>query len=124
MLKLNNNKGIALFITLLFCLLLILMIAGVLLKAINNATMVENNIKRMKAISLAEAGIAYAYWYLSAVGPNLPTPIYPAQGTIFNKAVRLSYEDRCKLVDGKLQPYVQGDIPDGILDSIVSKVDY
>lgn len=60
----TGNKGIALFITIALLFLLSLGAIVVLLTAYNYANISENQIKRLKALSAAEAGINYAYWKL------------------------------------------------------------
>lgn len=60
----NNNKGIALFISLALLFLLAVLLIAVLLTAYNYASITEAQIKRLRAITLAEAGINYAYWKL------------------------------------------------------------
>lgn len=58
----NNNKGIALFISLALLFLLAVVLIAVLLTAYNYASITEAQIKRLRAITLAEAGINWAYW--------------------------------------------------------------
>lgn len=58
----HNNKGIALFISLSLLFLLSIGAIVVLLTAYNYANITENQIKRSRAITLAESGINYAYW--------------------------------------------------------------
>ena len=60
----NNNKGIAIFVTLMLLFLLSLATIAVLLAAYNYNNICEVQIKRIKAINLAESGINYAYWKL------------------------------------------------------------
>ncbi len=57
-----NNNGIAIFMTLMFLLLLSLVVIAVLLTAYNYDNICEGQISRIKAINSAEAGINYAYW--------------------------------------------------------------
>ncbi|MFH1479622.1 MAG: hypothetical protein ABIG92_07665 [Candidatus Omnitrophota bacterium] len=77
----RNNKGIALFITMGFSLLLIMLVAAILLKSVNYAKISETNLKRMRAFALTEAGVAYAYWSLAQGDSWSPSPkttvIYP-----------------------------------------------
>ena len=78
-----NNKGIALFITLAYALVLLALIGALLIRAVTYSNITENNIQRMRAMALAEAGINYAYWYLATDqgvwGPGLGygKTIYP-----------------------------------------------
>ena len=60
----NNSKsrGIALFITLTLLLLLSIIVIAVLLNSYNYASVSERQIRRLRALSLAESGIHYAYW--------------------------------------------------------------
>ena len=74
----NHKRGVALFITLMILFLLSIVTVVVLLTAYNYANVTENQIKRMRAITLAEAGIHYAYWKL---GPNTDDPNYSATYT-------------------------------------------
>ncbi|NQT74908.1 MAG: hypothetical protein HQ566_00120 [Candidatus Omnitrophica bacterium] len=60
----NSKRGVALFITLMILFLLSIVTVVVLLTAYNYANVTENQIKRMRAITLAEAGIHYAYFKL------------------------------------------------------------
>jgi len=60
----SNNKGIAIFVTLMLLFLLSLATIAVLLAAYNYNNICETQIKRVKAINLAESGINYAYWKL------------------------------------------------------------
>ncbi len=62
MIKTSNSKGIALFITLTLLLLLSVIAVAILLNSYNYASVSEGQIKRARAISLAESGIHYAYW--------------------------------------------------------------
>ena len=59
-----NNKGMAIFISLMLLFLLSLGAIAVLLTAYNYARVTDGLIKRLKALSLAEAGINYTYWQL------------------------------------------------------------
>ena len=65
-----SNKGIALFISLALMFLLSIGAVIVLLTAYNYANVSEDQVKRLRAISLAEAGINYAYYQLSPRGPD------------------------------------------------------
>ncbi|MFH1783200.1 MAG: hypothetical protein ABH848_06250 [Candidatus Omnitrophota bacterium] len=60
-----NNKGVALIITLAYSLFLILLVFAVLLRAVTYSNVTENNLQRMRAITLAEAAMSYAYWYMA-----------------------------------------------------------
>jgi len=57
-----SNKGVALFVTIALMLLLSLAAIAVLITAYNYANVTESQIKRLRAMSLAEAGIYYAFW--------------------------------------------------------------
>ena len=59
-----NNKGVAIFITLMFLFLISLLAIAVLLTAYNYSNICEGQIRRLKAITSAEAGINYAYYQL------------------------------------------------------------
>lgn len=59
-----TNKGIALFIAMALLLLLSVGAIVVLLTAYNYTNISENQIKRVQAITAAEAGIHRAYWSL------------------------------------------------------------
>jgi len=60
----NHNKGIAIFITLMLLFLLSLVAIAVLLTAYNYSSICEGQIKRLKTITSAEAGINYVYHQL------------------------------------------------------------
>jgi Tfp pilus assembly protein PilX len=60
----NNNKGIAIFVSLALLFLLSAAAIAVLLTAYNYNSICEGQIKRMKAIASAEAGVNYAYYQL------------------------------------------------------------
>ena len=77
----KNNKGVAIFITLMLLFLLSLASIAVLLTAYNYNYICEKQIKRIKAIALAEAGINYAYWQLRV---DLDAIITPPGPTITN----------------------------------------
>ena len=68
-----NNKGIAIFIALMLLFLLSLAAIAVLLTAYNYNNICEGQIRRLKAMTSAEAGINYAYWKL---GPKTDEPGY------------------------------------------------
>ena len=87
MLKDTNNKGIALFITLMLLFLLSLVTIAVLLTAYNYNNICEGQIKRLKAITSAEAGINYAYYQLRN---NATTKFYPNHKDIGNADISLS----------------------------------
>jgi Tfp pilus assembly protein PilX len=59
-----NNKGIAIFISLALLFMLSAAVIAVLLTAYNYNSICEGQIKRIKAINSAEAGINYAYYQL------------------------------------------------------------
>jgi Tfp pilus assembly protein PilX len=60
----RNNKGMVLHIAMFIVLLLTIVSVLVLLTVYNYANITENQIKRERAIILAEAGINYASWKL------------------------------------------------------------
>lgn len=62
MLKKLKNKGIAFFITLALLLLLSMAVAVFLITSYNSANINEALYRRQKALTVAEAGIHYAYW--------------------------------------------------------------
>jgi hypothetical protein len=64
MIKNFNNKGVAIFITLMLLFLLSLLAIAVLLTSYNYSNICEGQIKRLKAITSAEAGINYVYYQL------------------------------------------------------------
>ena len=70
----KNNRGIALFITLMLLFLLSLVVIAVLLTAYNYNYICEKQIKRAKAIVSLEAGISYAYYRL-----RTDAPVFSAQ---------------------------------------------
>jgi len=73
----NNNKGIAIFVSLALLFLLSLAAIAVLLTAYNYNSICEGQIKRMKAMASAEAGIVYGYKYLYDYPKANPiNPIY------------------------------------------------
>jgi len=57
-----NNRGLAFFISLTLLLLLSMGITVFLLTSYNSANINEALVRRSKAITIAEAGINYAYW--------------------------------------------------------------
>ncbi len=64
MIKNFNNKGVAIFITLMLLFLLSLLAIAVLLTAYNYNNICEGQIRRIKAITSAEAGVNYVYYQL------------------------------------------------------------
>ena len=78
----KNNKGIAIFITLVLLFLLSLVAIAVLLTAYNYSSICEGQIKRLKAITSAEAGISYAYWKLRVDPSSIITSPGPTTTTI------------------------------------------
>ena len=60
----KNNKGIAIFISLALLFLLSAAAIAVLLTAYNYNNICEGQIRRIKAITSAEAGVNYAYYQL------------------------------------------------------------
>ena len=75
-----NNKGVAIFITIALLFLLSVAAIGVLLTAYNYNNICEGQIRRMKAITSAEAGVNYAYYQLRN---NATTNFYPNHKDIF-----------------------------------------
>ena len=74
----KHNKGVALFISLALLFLLSVGAIVVLLTAYNYANISENQIKRLNAITLAEAGINYAYWRIRTDGTlSFPCTLIP-----------------------------------------------
>jgi len=69
----RHNKGIAIFITLMILFLLSLVVIAVLLTGYNYSNISEGQIKRLKAITSAEAGVYYAYNQLMNEDPASPT---------------------------------------------------
>ena len=59
---LNRKSGVALFIALALLFLLSVCSIVVLLTVYNYTNVSENQIKRLRAMKLSEAGINYAYW--------------------------------------------------------------
>jgi len=60
----NNDKGIAIFVTLMLLFLLSLIAAAALLTAYNYSVICEGQIKRQKALASAEAGVHYVCYQL------------------------------------------------------------
>jgi Tfp pilus assembly protein PilX len=78
----NYNRGVALFIALALLFLLSIGAIAVLLTAYNYTCVTENQIKRLQAISLAEAGINYAYWKIRiGKDDNGDDIVYPCELT-------------------------------------------
>jgi len=82
-----NNKGVAIFITIALLFLLSVAAIGVLLTAYNYNNICEGQIRRMKAITSAEAGVNYAYYQLRN---NATTNFYPNHKDIDNADISLS----------------------------------
>jgi Tfp pilus assembly protein PilX len=78
----SNDKGIAIFITLMLLFLLSLAAIAVLLTTYNYNNICEGQIKRTKAINLAESGINYAYWKLRTDPTSIITSPGPTDTTI------------------------------------------
>lgn len=78
----SNDKGIAIFVTLMLLFLLSLAAIAVLLTAYNYNNICEAQIKRVKAINLAESGINYAYWKLRTDPASIITLPGPTDTTI------------------------------------------
>jgi len=78
----SNNKGIAIFVTLMLLFLLSLAAIAVLLVAYNYNNICEVQIRRIKAINLAESGINYAYWKLRTDPSSVITSPGPTDTTI------------------------------------------
>ncbi len=62
--KSHNNKGIAIFVTIMLLFLLSLITIAVLLTAYNYNNICEGQTRRLKAMVSAESGIHYAYYQL------------------------------------------------------------
>ncbi len=76
--KRYNKKGIALFVVISIMFLLSIGSAVILLTAYNYANLTENQIRRSRAMVLAEAGINYAYWKIRIGEDDTGAPItYP-----------------------------------------------
>ena len=60
----KNDKGIAIFITLMLLFLLSLITIAILLTAYNYSNICEGQTRRLKAMVSVEAGINYVYWKL------------------------------------------------------------
>ena len=72
-----DNKGIALFVALALMILLSIGVITVFLTVYNYANISENQIKRARALSVAESGISYAYLQLWRDPGYTGGPIYP-----------------------------------------------
>ncbi len=83
----NNNKGIAIFITIMLLFLLSLITIAVLLTSYNYNNICEGQTRRLKAMTSAEAGIHYAYYQLRN---NAATNFYPDHKDIGNADTSLS----------------------------------
>jgi len=84
----TNNKGVAIFITLMLLFLLSLIAISTLLTAYNYNNICEAQASRLRALALAESGVHYAYWkirigedddgnpisYPCALHPGIPIP--------------------------------------------------
>lgn len=83
MIKNVNNKGVAIFVSLALLFLLSATAIAVLLTAYNYNIICEGQIRRLKAITSAEAGINYAYYqlrtdasaFVGAYNESSPCPI-------------------------------------------------
>ncbi len=83
MLKDTNNKGIAIFVSLALLFLVSAAAIAVLLTAYNYSSICESQIRRLEAITSAEAGVNYAYYqlrtnasaFVAAYGEASPYPI-------------------------------------------------
>ena len=73
----KNNRGIAVFTTLMFLFLISLIAVAVLLTAYNYNNICEGQLRRTKALTLAEAGINYACWQLRVDPDSIITPPGP-----------------------------------------------
>jgi len=97
-----NSKGIALFITLTLLLLLSIIVIAVLLNSYNYVSVSEKQIKRLRALSLAESGIHYAYWKIRVgqddEGEDIdfddgnPHTLHPSEGLPEDVAEHISVE--------------------------------
>lgn len=75
---LNREKGIAIFAAMALLFLLSVAVIVVLLTAYNYANISENQIKRLRAMKIAESGINYAYWKIRIGQDDYGAPIsYP-----------------------------------------------
>ena len=83
----NDNKGVAIFITLMLLFLLSLAAVTVLLISYNYNNISESHTRRLKALVSAEAGINYAYYQLRN---NATTHFYPNCKDIGNADTSLS----------------------------------
>jgi Tfp pilus assembly protein PilX len=81
----NNNKGIAIFISLSLLFLLSLVVIVVMLTSYNYFQITEKQIKRTKAIAWSEAGLSYAYYKLR-VDPANYTNINATRPTELNSS--------------------------------------
>ena len=81
----SHKRGVALFVALALLFLLSVCTVVVLLTAFNYANISENQIKRLRAMKISEAGINYAYWkmrtdasyrttYISEASADVITP--------------------------------------------------
>ena len=71
----NNSRGIALFISLTLLFLLSIAAVVILLTAYNYANVTENQMRRTRAIVLAEAGVNYAYWKIRIGEDDAGNPV-------------------------------------------------
>lgn len=75
---LTRKRGIALFIAIALLFLLSVGAVVVLLTAYNYTNVSENQMKRLRAMNTAEAGISYAYWKVRIGQDDSGDPItYP-----------------------------------------------
>ena len=85
-----DKKGVVLFVTLSILLLLSMGAVVVLLTAYNYANVTENQIRRARAIALAEAGINYVYWKIRVGQDDNGDPIsYPCAPCTLNPPISL-----------------------------------
>jgi len=89
-----------LFVTLSVLLLLSMGAAIVLLTAYNYANVTESQIRRARAIALAEAGINYVYWRIRVGQNDFGDPItYPCAPCTYNSTISLPTADWAIQID-------------------------
>ncbi|MBU0759995.1 MAG: hypothetical protein KKC66_02310 [Candidatus Omnitrophica bacterium] len=73
----SYKRGVALFVALALLFLLSVCTAVVLLTTYNYANISENQIKRLRAMKISEAGINYAYWMIREGSLSYPCTLTP-----------------------------------------------
>lgn len=86
----NNNKGIAIFISLSLLFLLSLIVVVVMLISYNYFQITEKHIKRTKAMSFSEAGISYAHYKLRVDPANYTAINATMPAELANNGVNLN----------------------------------